>query len=297
MVRCVGRRYAMFVDAGYLIAAGGWAVTGKYKRSESECRSIELVAWLIARAAEAHEGRELLRLYWYDAAQNRQATSEQLAIADHPDTKLRLGHLTSQGTQKGVDALLLSDLTTLSRDRSIDTAILLAGDGDFVEAVNQAQQHGTRVLLWAISTPQNTLSPDLRREADRVELLTAADLQAFFSPAPVRPTRAPEGAASSAAVRPTAAAASNDLPVYATIITDDALRIGRAFAEQWAGLVSDGERKAVLEGEPRLPGELDFRLIRYAIDAAGLSAETRLAPDALRTVREGFWAGLASLDR
>ncbi len=36
---------------------------------------------------------------------------------------------------------------------------------------------------------------------------------------------------------------------------------------------------------------------RYAIDAAGLSAETRLAPDALRTVREGFWAGLASLDR
>lgn len=295
MVRRVSRRYAMFVDAGYLIAAGGWAVTGKYKRSESECRSIELVTWLIARAAEAHDGRELLRLYWYDAAQNRQPTSEQLAIADHPDTKLRLGHLTSQGTQKGVDALLLSDLTTLSRERSIDTAILLAGDGDFVEAVNQAQQHGTRVLLWAISTPQNTLSPDLRREADRVELLTAADLQAFFSPAPVRPSRAPEVAASSA-IR-AATASGSELPVYATIITDDALRIGRAFAEQWAGLVSDGERKVVLEGEPRLPGELDFRLIRYAIDSAGLSPETRLAPDALRTVREGFWAGLASLDR
>ncbi len=295
-MRRVSRRYAMFVDAGFLIAAGGWAVTGKYKRSESECRSIELVTWLIARAAEAHDGRELLRLYWYDAAQNRQPTSEQLAIADHPDTKLRLGHLTSQGTQKGVDALLLSDLTTLSRERSIDTAIMLAGDGYFVEAVNQAQQHGTRVLLWAISTPQNTLSPDLRREADRVELLTAADLQAFFSPAPVRPSRAPEVAASSA-IRGAATAPGSELPVYATIITDDALRIGRAFAEQWAGLVSDGERKVVLEGEPRLPGELDFRLIRYAIDAAGLSPETRLAPDALRTVREGFWAGLASLDR
>lgn len=295
-VRGMSRRFALFVDAGYLIAAGGWAVTGKYRRNESECRSLELVSWLIERASTTQAPRELLRLYWYDAAPNRMATSEQLAIADHADTKVRLGHLTAQGTQKGVDALLLSDLTTLARERSIDTAVVLAGDGDFVEAVSQAQRHGTRVELWAIATPQNTLSPDLRREADRVDMLTATDLDRFFSPAPPRPQRAPEGSGSSSTKPVMAPVGGNDLPVYATIITDDAIQIGRAFAQQWAALVSSGERANVLAGEPRLPGDLDFRLIRYAIEAAELTPETRLAPDALRAIREGFWAGLAALN-
>ncbi len=282
------QRFAVFVDAGYLLAAGGWAVTGSPRRGDSIARVTDLVGWLQARASSTMPERELLRLYWYDAAPNRQATTEQLAVAELPDTKLRLGHLTTQGTQKGVDALLLSDLTTLSRERSIDTAILLAGDGDFAEAVTQSQQHGTRLLLWAVSTPQNTVSPALRHEADRVELIGATELEPYFTQAPPKPARAPE---------PTVArpiAVSNELPVYATLVTDEALRIGRAFADRWASLASDGERQSVLASEPRVPGEIDYRLIRFALEEAGLSADTRLAPDTLRTVREGFWAGLAA---
>lgn len=298
------RRFALFVDTGYLMAAGGWAVTGKYRRHESECESVALVNWLMERATGQQPDKELLRLYWYDAAPNRQPTDVQLEIAEQRDTKLRLGHLTAQGTQKGVDAMLLSDLTTLARERSIDTAILLAGDGDFVEAVNQAQQHGCRVLLWAITTPQNTLSPDLRREADRVEMLTSADLTPFFKarPAPPpRPSAAPATttAGTNAPPQPSPSPSPSpggELPVYATMITDEALRVGRAFAQQWGGLAADSERRAVLEGEPRIPGELDFRLIRFALDTAELAPDTRLAQDALRTLREGFWAGLAAME-
>ncbi|MCX6520926.1 MAG: NYN domain-containing protein [Actinobacteria bacterium] len=282
------QRFAVFVDAGYLLAAGGWAVTGSPRRSDSIARSTALVAWLQARSQAALPERELLRLYWYDAAPNRQATTDQLVIAELPDTKLRLGHLTSQGTQKGVDALLLSDLTTLSRERSIDTAILIAGDGDFAEAVNQSQQHGTRLLLWAIDTPQNTVSPVLRHEADRVELIGSAELVEYFTAAPPKPVRVPEP------VTPRPAAATNDLPVYATLVTDEALRIGRAFADRWSAQVTDGDRSAVMAGEPRVPGEIDYRLIRFALEEANLSGDTRLAPDALRTIREGFWAGLAA---
>jgi hypothetical protein len=49
-----------------------------------------------------------------------------------------------------------------------------------------------------------------------------------------------------------------------------------------------------MAGEPRVPGEIDYRLIRFALEEANLSGDTRLAPDALRTIREGFWSGLAA---
>ena len=41
-------RFGVFVDAGYLLAAGGWATVGTWKRDESVVRLPDLVAWLQA---------------------------------------------------------------------------------------------------------------------------------------------------------------------------------------------------------------------------------------------------------
>jgi hypothetical protein len=46
----------------------------------------------------------LLRIYWYDAMRLGRPTPEQMALADFPDIKIRLGQVNSAGEQKGVDA-------------------------------------------------------------------------------------------------------------------------------------------------------------------------------------------------
>lgn len=92
------------------------------------------------------------------------------------------------GDRRGVSAdptvQRLSDLMSMARERSIVTAILIAGDADLVEAVSQAQHHGVGVIVWGVQTPKSTMSPNLRREADRVRWLTADQLAPYFTPVP-----------------------------------------------------------------------------------------------------------------
>ena len=59
-------RVAVFVDAGYLYAAGSIAVVGiKPPRAMIDLNQPEAIAKLRA-AAEKSDGAQLLRIYWYD---------------------------------------------------------------------------------------------------------------------------------------------------------------------------------------------------------------------------------------
>lgn len=296
-------RYGLFVDAGYLLAAGGWACAGSPRRSELVIDVPALVTMLKRRAAEVLPGKELLRLYWYDAAPNRAPLREQLEVASLDDTKIRIGQLTSRGDQKGVDAMLLSDLTTLCRQGSIADAIVVAGDGDFVEAVAQAQLHGTRVLLWGVHTPQSTVSPDLRREADRVHLLSPTEIGTCFEKAPPRAEPAAptggepyRGDVADRMVGPVPPALHEDIrPVWASVDLDDVAASGRHFARQWAALASPGEVTAILAERPVVPAQVHYRLLRYTLDDANIAWGTRLSYDATDAMRGGFWEELARL--
>jgi hypothetical protein len=232
-------RYAIFVDAGYLLSGGGWATVASWRRGDLVVEYEDLIGFLCARAANACEGKELLRVYWYDAGPSRQPDEVQLRIGDLPDTKLRMGHLTSRGGQKGVDGLILADLMELARLRAIETAVLIAGDGDLLEAVTQAQRHGVRVLLWGVTdTPQPTVSPDLRREADRFEPLRAEELAMFFGARAVtQPVAVPIPAEAQKAV-----AATDALPVYAALSPEEACEFGRQI-RHWLAQPSCRERR------------------------------------------------------
>jgi uncharacterized LabA/DUF88 family protein len=296
-------RYAVFVDAGYLLAAGGWSTVGTWRRAEIVVTYQGLIEQLLHRAATALPTKELLRGYWYDAAPGRQASSEQLRVAELPDVKVRIGNLTSRGEQKGVDGLILGDLIELSGARAIDTAILVAGDGDLVEAVIQAQRQGVRVVLWGVSgTPQATVSPDLRREADRYEPLQPSELEPHFALRP--PAREPvrfesdvtdelsgasPGVPAGGAPAPSASLSVDSPPVYVTVDTDEALAIGRDFGTRWRFRVSGPEIDRVRGDRPMVPGLVDAQLIRHALEALELARGTRLAPETLRDLRDGFW--------
>lgn len=68
--------------------------------------------------------------------------------------------------QKGVDTLLVLDLVMLAQQGKIDKAVLIAGDGDFTEAVRVAQNMGTRV---SVATPnRNSVARELSKLADNI---------------------------------------------------------------------------------------------------------------------------------
>lgn len=173
-VQAPTRSYAIFVDAGYLVAAAGDVMLGTTNRSEFRIDSVRLVSALLTRAARS-VGDGLLRLYWFDAARDRVPTVEQRQIAALPHVKVRLGNLNRYGAQKGVDALIRTDIVALARHRAVSDIILVAGDEDMVPGVEDAQAYGVRVHVWGVEPRYGTNQAErLIWEADTTDELAAS---------------------------------------------------------------------------------------------------------------------------
>ena len=65
--------------------------------------------------------------------------------------------------EKGVDVALVTDMLKLAYSDAYDTAILISGDADFVEAVRAVQERGKKVEVVMFS---HVVSPELKRVAD-----------------------------------------------------------------------------------------------------------------------------------
>lgn len=121
------------------------------------------------------KNRKLIRIYYYTALHNEQENPakfrQQRSFLNHlretPYCTVRAGHLIRRGEtylEKGVDVLLTVDMLRLARLNSYDTAILVSGDGDFVEAIKDVQEMGKQVELTYFSFSQ---SSELRNTCDR----------------------------------------------------------------------------------------------------------------------------------
>lgn len=166
----------VYVDAGYLVAAAASRVAGTALRASVKVDFAGLVTGVIT-AAEHDSGSRVLRLYWYDGAKGGQPTDEQRMIGLLPRTKIRIGRVGYSGEQKGVDLRLGLDMVGNAQRRVADIAYLVSGDDDLAEAVEDAQQFGTQVVLLGVpsehwlgvaSTAQN-----LALTADRIQPLPA----------------------------------------------------------------------------------------------------------------------------
>jgi uncharacterized LabA/DUF88 family protein len=262
-------RFALLIDAGYLLAAGGEACLGTADRREIDCDYVELIAWLAARAEESCD-LPILRTYWYDASPGRQTTGAQLPIADMPNVKLRLGRRAYQG-QKGVDALIMRDLDTLARERAVATLHLLSGDEDLLEHVCVAQDMGLRVILITVQAPPGTenASRALLREADEVIVMSTAELERFFTP--------------------TAAPTPQDPIVSVTA----ARTHGNLFAEQRHAEASQEELTRLLAAKPSLSPDID----RDLLISASREFDETLSPEQKRALRDAYWLKLEDLVR
>ena len=166
---------ALYVDVGYLLAASATRVTGTSLRSGIVVSYPDLVTRLIA-AAEDASGMPLLRVHWYDSGHRSGGAPDasQEAIGMLPRVKLRLGRISPQGEQKGVDLRIGLDLAAHGRNRVVDVIYLVSGDDDLCEAVEEAQNHGVQVVLMAVPDrvgKPHAVSKHLIRESDDLIVL------------------------------------------------------------------------------------------------------------------------------
>lgn len=259
-------RYAIFVDAGYVLAEGGKLCIGSDIRKYIELDVVGLQDYLHS-IAKKRTNLPGLRLYWYDATPYDSPTTEQNEIAKLPNIKLRLGKM-KRGRQKGVDALIYHDLISLARERAICEAFLLSGDEDLREGVKTVQAMGVRVTLIGIkpSDQYSNQSRELRQEADEVIVLQSSDISKFFSKRRKRIDHI------------------NNLSI--------AEKVGSDLAEKVYGDSTDKQLHAIMKASPSVPGEIDSNLLyalRRELSKDNVDSQYRKA------ARSSFWATLNKL--
>jgi len=166
-------RCSLYVDVGYLLSATAVRVTGTSLRNGIRVDYEPLID-AIVQQAEALSELPVLRVHWYDSARDGVPDTQQEFIGELPNVKLRLGRFGVDGQQKGVDLRIGLDLVTHARNGAADVFILVSGDDDLTEAVEEAQVHGVQVILLAIPNAEDKphgISRHLVRAADGLKIL------------------------------------------------------------------------------------------------------------------------------
>ena len=171
-------RVCIFVDAGYFYDQGAIAISGrKHPRAAIQFDPPAFFAEFSSFAERLTSGK-LHRIYWYDGAKNMVPDDRHIAIDSQPFVKLRLGRLTLDGGQKGVDTLMVRDLMVLSQERTLQQAVVLTGDDDLREGIEYAQDRGVLVHLVGIkdSDGLTSQSEELSRIVDQVSTIDKSNL-------------------------------------------------------------------------------------------------------------------------
>lgn len=170
-------RAAIFIDGGY--------IQSQFKFNNINPDYEELSDYFLEPLRQ-QVPLDLLRCYYYYCApymSNEPTDSELKRMEGHNDFvdeiesldrwSMRLGKLEKRWDgkkeyyeQKRVDVLLSVDLVRHAAAGHIQHAVLVAGDSDFVPAVEAAKEHGVTVSLWCGNF--RTVHKDLIALADEV---------------------------------------------------------------------------------------------------------------------------------
>lgn len=257
-------RCAVLIDAAHLLAEAGKLVAGTKNRALLDCDYAGMLAEMSSMVEEDAD-MSVLRTYWYDAAPDAVPTFEQLHIADLAGVKVRLGRL-SRGAQKGVDALIYRDMTTLARERAVTAMYVLGGDDDLLDGMLAAQDMGVEVTVLGVETTTGrNQSGTLIREADDHIVLSRDFWQKYITAAPE-----PE-----------------EMEMGDTAADGEAA--GEQFALAWSAKASPDELMELAQMAPRIPKELDVQLL---VITQRLLNEGQLDRDTKYAARAGFWRAI-----
>ncbi len=201
---------------------------------------------------------------------------EQTALAREPGLKIRLGTVNNAGEQKGVDALIVTDLIELARNRAISDAVIVSGDEDLRIAVQVAQSFGVRVHVLAVGEAGRNVSPSLQMEADSVDALDREWLIAHLEVRAVEKMKEATGP-----IRPPTS--SQPIPAAPANLLDAA----RTVADELLQTCQPGDISALAEHfstSQSVPPEYDRKLIAKTAGALG----RKLEPSEMRQIRGAF---------
>ncbi|MCX5886217.1 MAG: NYN domain-containing protein [Proteobacteria bacterium] len=148
---------AIFIDGGYL-----------EKILKNEFREVAIDFKKLSSVLAGQ--KEILRAYYYNCLPYQSNTpsreeSDRFANKERffsylrglPRFTVKLGKLAFRGCdnkgkktfeQKGIDTLLSIDLVNLAATKQVSDIILLAGDSDYIPAIEVAKTHGVGVILY-----------------------------------------------------------------------------------------------------------------------------------------------------
>jgi hypothetical protein len=112
-----------------------------------------------------HLQAKTIRTHYYTSVQGDQMRIDKViddlrkVNIEHPSVFQRKSNTRS----KQVDISLCTDMLLHATRKNYETAVLVAGDEDYVPLVKAVKSEGRRVILWFIS---NGLSPVLQRNVD-----------------------------------------------------------------------------------------------------------------------------------
>ncbi len=131
----------------------------------------------------------MLRAYWYSSPGingDNGYLNEAISFLDN--FKVRLGSVGYVDTvdggglrQKGVDGLLIVDMIQLAQNRSVTDMLLIAGDADFVPAVELVQSLGVHVHLVCPEDINGSLARNLKSEVDTLVYWKRPFIETFFT--------------------------------------------------------------------------------------------------------------------
>lgn len=117
-------------------------------------------------------GIELWRIYWFDAPSAPDMAHKVTGLAEFDDVHVVLGSRNFRGTQKGVDANLIKTLMEIASWSGETIVHVVAGDDDFIPAMNLATSRGLHVRLWHLEGSKSVTAA-LRHSVDRTRSVDA----------------------------------------------------------------------------------------------------------------------------
>ncbi|PQZ96523.1 NYN domain protein [Arthrobacter sp. MYb224] len=176
---------AIFIDAGFLLSLGGHRVAGTTLRSAFTTHYESLIRGIV-QTVKKNTGLNNLRVYWYDASRDGLFTEQHKRIGLISGVKVRLGRISYNGEQKGVDLRLALDLVGVARHGAASVAYLVSGDDDLAEAVEEAQDLGMKVVLLGVTKSDSRLgvasvAEHLALTADAIEVISDQLLDSSFT--------------------------------------------------------------------------------------------------------------------
>jgi hypothetical protein len=176
-------RKVLLVDGAHLYMSArylkGWPDNVAFDRTM-------LLRGLLTFVATSSHALSPWRTYWIDAPESEDRRHEVEVLADLPNVHVLLGTRNSKGTQKGVDARLMRVLNQIAT-WTVETEVhLVAGDNDYIPALEDATSRGLRVILWSVEGT-SSVTPALRRVVDEWHTIALGPLEAAFNPGQLTP--------------------------------------------------------------------------------------------------------------